>query len=81
MSTCVKAAKIVEDYDPDFLVAVGGGSNIDTTKAVELLLRYPGHDPYDVLFGDVAPSGPPRKSSAPGAWAIPMTTRKSPLSR
>lgn len=55
VSTCVKAAKIVEDYDPDFLVAVGGGSNIDTTKAVELLLRYPGHDPYDVLFGDVAP--------------------------
>lgn len=55
VSTCVKAAEIVSDYAPDFLVAVGGGSNIDTTKAVELLLRYPGHDPYDVLFGDVAP--------------------------
>lgn len=53
--SCVKAAKVAQDYDPDFLIAVGGGSNIDTTKAVELLLRYPGHDPYDVLFGDVAP--------------------------
>ena len=55
VSTVVKAAKIVAEYDPDFLVAVGGGSNIDTTKGVELLLRYPGHNEYDVLFGDVAP--------------------------
>lgn len=53
---CVEAAKIVEEYAPDFLVAVGGGSNIDTTKAIEILLKYPGHDPYDTLFGDVAPA-------------------------
>ena len=53
--SAVKAAKIVEAYDPDFLVAVGGGSNNDTTKAVQLLLRYPGHDPYEVLYGDIAP--------------------------
>lgn len=53
---CVKAAEIVAEYDPDFLVAVGGGSNIDTTKAIQLLLRYPGHDPYETLFGNIAPT-------------------------
>ena len=53
--SAVKAAKLVEQYNPDFLIAIGGGSNIDTTKAVELLLRYAGNDPYEVLFGDVAP--------------------------
>lgn len=68
VSTAVKAAKIVADYDPDFLVAVGGGSNIDTTKAVELLLRYPGHDPYDVLFGDVAPER--ATTEILGTWAM-----------
>ena len=68
VSTAVKAAKIVEAYGPDFLVAIGGGSNIDTTKAVQLLLRYPGHDPYDVLFGDVAPER--ATTEILGTWAM-----------
>lgn len=65
---CVKAAQIVSEYAPDFLVAVGGGSNIDTTKAIELLLRYPGHDPYEVLFGDIAPERPTAEIT--GTWCM-----------
>ena len=68
VSSCVKAAELVRVYNPDFLIAIGGGSNIDTTKAVNLLLRYPGHDEYDVLFGDVAPER--ATTEILGTWAM-----------
>ena len=48
--SCVKASKLVEEYNPDFLIAVGGGSVIDTCKAANMLLKYPGHDVYETLF-------------------------------
>lgn len=38
-------------FHPDFLVAVGGGSAMDSVKCLNVLLNFPEGDPYDVLFG------------------------------
>lgn len=45
-------AKIARDYDPDFIVGIGGGSALDTAKAVNYLLTRPAdEDPYTSFFG------------------------------
>ena len=37
-------------YQPDFLVAVGGGAALDSAKAVSVLLPHPDEDPYQVFW-------------------------------
>ena len=56
VTSCAKIAEIVRPFDPDFFIACGGGSAIDTTKAVSVLLKYPGEDPYDVFYEKGGPS-------------------------
>lgn len=52
----VESVKEIADdcraFNPDFLVAVGGGSSLDTAKAVSVLLPHPEKDPYEVFWGD-----------------------------
>ena len=50
----VESVKEIADacraFAPDFLFAVGGGSSLDTAKAVSILLPHPGEDPYEVFW-------------------------------
>ena len=34
-------AKVAQDYKPDFPVAIGGGSSMDTAKGVSYLIKHP----------------------------------------
>ena len=39
--TIERAAAVAQTYAPDVVVGLGGGSNLDLSKAVALLVKYP----------------------------------------
>jgi alcohol dehydrogenase len=66
----------IRSFNANFFVAVGGGSSIDTAKAVDVLLNYPtGDDPYNVFFsGGYPDSTKVNKSSGHvPLFAVPTT--------
>lgn len=46
-----EAVKLGLDFGVDFIVAIGGGSPIDSAKAIATLLKYPNNDCYDLYKG------------------------------
>ena len=62
VSTARKMAKAAIDFRADFILGVGGGSVIDTAKAVAHALANPGHDLWEFWTGT-----PLLKSSPVGA--------------
>ena len=41
VDTVMKGAKVMEEYQPDWIVAIGGGSPIDAAKAMWIKYEYP----------------------------------------
>jgi NADP-dependent alcohol dehydrogenase len=46
---CMKAIDVIEEYDIDFLLAVGGGSVVDAAKFIAAAYCFQGEDPWDIL--------------------------------
>ena len=62
-----------EDFGTQFFIAIGGGSSIDSAKAVSLLMKYPGVEPYEVFYGMGKPSDSLKTESDLPVFAIPTT--------
>jgi alcohol dehydrogenase class IV len=54
--TIERAAAVAQGYAPDVVIGVGGGSNLDLSKAVALLVKYPGE--LSTYYGENNVPGP-----------------------
>jgi len=54
--TIERAAAVAQAYAPDVVIGVGGGSNLDLSKAVALLVKYPGE--LSAYYGENNVAGP-----------------------
>ena len=60
-------------FDPDYIIAIGGGSAIDSAKAVSCLLGHPGTDPYELFYGNWQSFGNIVNDCAIPVLSIPTT--------
>lgn len=68
-----KIAQRCGAFGTELIFAIGGGSAIDSAKAVSLLLKDPGKDPYQVFYGYDGPSESIKTESDLPVFAIPTT--------
>ncbi len=70
VETVMKGAKIMQEFQPDWIVAMGGGSPIDAAKAMWAFYEYP-----DTKFEDlITPFGFPELRQKAKFAAIPSTS-------
>jgi len=69
VDTVRKGAKAMEDFKPDWIIPIGGGSAIDAAKSMWVLYEYPDIDIYDVNPFNM----PPLRNKA-RLLAIPTTS-------
>lgn len=73
VESVAELAKECEGFGAQFFIAIGGGSSIDSAKAVSLLMKYPGVEPYEVFYGMGKPSDSLKSESDLPVFAIPTT--------
>jgi alcohol dehydrogenase class IV len=56
LSTIEASAKVAREFNPDVMIGVGGGSNMDLGKCTAILLKYGG--PLTKYYGEHAVPGP-----------------------
>lgn len=44
VKTCLEGGKRMEEFEPDWIIAIGGGSSMDAAKAMWVFYEYPGYD-------------------------------------
>lgn len=70
VETVMKGAKVMQEFEPDLIVAIGGGSPIDAAKAMWVFYEYP-----DLTFDDIkTPFSMPKLRSKATFAAIPSTS-------
>lgn len=73
VESIVKITELVRSFAPEYIFAIGGGSALDSAKAVNVLLNYlPSADPYKVFY-DGKPSINTRSSGKLPMIAVPTT--------
>lgn len=73
VESVTRITKLCGDFGAEFVFAIGGGSSIDTAKAVALLLKHPDEDPYKVFYGYDGPSESIKTEADIPVFAIPTT--------
>ncbi|MGM9575386.1 MAG: iron-containing alcohol dehydrogenase [Oscillospiraceae bacterium] len=74
VETCVELAKKARTFNADFFVGIGGGSSIDTSKAVAVLMDHPdGEDPYKIFYTPVSPEKNIKTQSKIPVIGVPTT--------
>ena len=73
VESVVELARQCIDFSVDFIVAIGGGSSIDSAKAISMIIKYPEKDPYEVFYGCGSPSNSIKTESDVPVFAIPTT--------
>ena len=61
------------EFGAQFFVAIGGGSSIDSAKAVSLLMKHPGVEPYETFYGLGHPSDSLKTEADLPVFAVPTT--------
>src|SRR5579863_1127616 len=80
--TIERAAATAQAYVPDVVIGVGGGSNLDLSKAVALLVKYPGSLPSyygeNNLPGPIAPVVAVPTTAGTGSEVSPVAVVADP---